>query len=151
MARRSHPGCGTCRGVRRELDAPGPVVYEDRLWHLDHMTRPIAMAGWLVLKPKRHVESIADLTPGESRTLGPLLARTASALQRATGTQKVYVGLFAEARDFPHIHFHLIPRPRRLPPRLRGPLIFELMRTEKDRAPLRDAVRIAEAVRRALS
>ena len=143
--------CGTCKGVRRELDAPGPVIYEDRLWHLDHMARPIAMAGWLVLKPKRHVVSIADLTAAESRTLGPLVTRAAAALERATGVKKVYVALFAEAKDFPHIHFHLIPRPLRLAARLRGPLIFELMRTERDRAPLKEAARIAEQVRRALA
>src|SRR2546428_9336935 len=74
----------------------------------------------------------------------------AAALQRATGARKVYVGLFAEAKAFPHIHIHLIPRPRRLAARLRGPLIFALMRTDKDRAPLADAVRIAERTRRSL-
>ena len=114
------------------------------------MARPIAMAGWLVLKPKRHIESIAALTPAEARTLGPLIARTAAALERATGAKKVYVALFAEARSFAHIHIHLIPRPHRLSARLRGPLIFELMRTDKDRAPLSEAERIAEHVRRAL-
>ena len=114
------------------------------------MARPIPMAGWLVLKPKRHVESVASLTLAEARTLGPLIARTAAALQRATGARKVYVGLFAEAKAFPHIHIHLIPRPRRLAARLRGPLIFALMRTDKDRAPLADAVRIAERTRRSL-
>ena len=67
-----------------------------------------------------------------------------------TGVKKVYVALFAEAKHFPHIHFHLIPRPARLPTRLRGPLIFELMRTDRDRAPIGEAERIAERMRRAL-
>ena len=145
-----HADCGTCRSNRGELPAPGGVIYEDRLWRLEHCLRPIPLAGWLVLKPLRHVESVARLTPAEARSMGPLIARTADALQRATGVKKVYVGLFAEAKAFPHIHIHLIPRPVRLSARLRGPLIFELMRTERDRAPLREAERIAGAVRRSL-
>ena len=150
MSSRAHPNCGTCKGARGELDAPGPVIYEDRLWFLAHMAQPIAMAGWLVLAPRRHIESVAALTPAEARALGPLVTRAAAALERITGVKKVYVALFAEAKHFPHIHFHLIPRPARLPTRLRGPLIFELMRTDRDRAPIGEAERIAERMRRAL-
>ena len=142
--------CGTCKGVRGELGAPSGVIYEDRLWHLDHIAPPIPMAGWLVLKPKRHVESVAKLTPAEARAFGPLVARAAAALEKATGVKKVYVGLFGEAKDFPHIHAHLIPRPLDLSDDLRGPLIFALMRTETDRASLSDAERIAARVRTAL-
>ena len=146
----AHADCGTCRANRGDMPAPGGVIYEDRLWRLEHIVRPIPMAGWLILKPLRHIETVAGLTPSEARTLGPLVTRTAGALQRATGVKKVYVGLFAEAKDFAHIHIHLIPRPVRLAARLRGPLIFGLMRTERDRAPLREAERISDAVRRSL-
>ena len=66
---KAHADCGTCKGVRNELGAPGGVIYEDRLWHLDHIVRPLPMAGWLILKPKRHVESVAKLTDAESRAL----------------------------------------------------------------------------------
>ena len=143
--------CGTCKGVRNELGAPGGVIYEDRLWHLDHIVRPLPMAGWLILKPKRHVESVAKLTDAEARALGPLIARTAAALERATKVKKVYVGLFGEAKLFPHVHLHLIPRPVDLGDDLRGPLIFGLMRTDADRAPLSEALRICAAVRRSLA
>src|SRR5438477_339126 len=78
MSSRAHPNCGTCKGARGELDAPGPVIYEDRLWFLAHMARPIAMAGWLVLAPRRHIESVAALTPAEARALGPLVTRAAA-------------------------------------------------------------------------
>ena len=146
-----HPSCGTCRSNRGELAAPGGVIYEDRIWRLEHVMRPLPMAGWLILKPLRHVESVAGLTPAEAKTLGPLVTRTSKALQSATGAKKVYVGLFAEAKDFAHIHIHLIPRPVRLSPKLRGPLIFGLMRTARDRAPVAEAKRIAAAVRRSLA
>jgi diadenosine tetraphosphate (Ap4A) HIT family hydrolase len=142
--------CGTCKGVRNELGAPGGVIYEDRLWHLDHIIRPLPMAGWLILTPKRHVESVAKLTDAEARALGPLIAQTAAALERATKVKKVYVGLFGEAERFAHVHIHLIPRPVDLGDDLRGPLIFGLMRTDDDRAPLSEALRVSAAVRRAL-
>jgi len=152
VARRvAHPDCGTCKGVRNEFDAPGGVIYEDRLWHLDHVIRPMPMAGWLVLKPKRHVESVSKLNAAESRALGPLVTRAAAALERATGVKKVYVGLFGEAKAFAHVHIHLIPRPLELADDLRGPLIFALMRTDTDRAPVTEAERISAAVRRALT
>jgi diadenosine tetraphosphate (Ap4A) HIT family hydrolase len=142
--------CGTCKGVRNELGAPGGAIYQDRLWHLDHIVRPLPMAGWLILKPKRHVEPVAKLTAAESRALGPLISRTAAALERATGVKKVYVGVFGEAKLFAHVHIHLIPRPVDLADALRGPLIFALMRTDSDRAPVSEAERIAAAVRRSL-
>jgi diadenosine tetraphosphate (Ap4A) HIT family hydrolase len=129
------------------------VIYEDALWRLEHVMRPLPMAGWLILKPLRHVESIAAVTPAEAASLGTLVMRTAKALERATGVKKVYVGLFAEATNFAHIHIHLIPRPARLAARLRGPLIFELLRSDRvrDRAPLAEAEKISDAVRRSLS
>jgi diadenosine tetraphosphate (Ap4A) HIT family hydrolase len=147
----AHRDCGTCKGVRNEFGAPGGVIYEDRLWHLDHVIRPMPMAGWLILKPKRHVESVAKLSAAEARGLGPLVTRAAAALERATGVKKVYVGLFGEAKAFAHVHIHLIPRPLDLADDLRGPLIFALMRTDADRAPVSEAERISAAVRRALA
>ena len=143
--------CGTCRGVRNELGAPGGVIYEDALWHLDHIIRPIPMAGWLVLKPKRHIESISAMTPAEARGFGEIASRAAAALEAATGVKKVYVGVFGEAENFAHIHAHLIPRPLDLDDKHRGPLIFELMRRDTDAAPIRDVERIVSDVRQMMS
>jgi diadenosine tetraphosphate (Ap4A) HIT family hydrolase len=42
--------------------------------------------------------------------------------------EKVYVALFAESADCPHIHFHLIPRAPDHPVELRGPHVFALMK-----------------------
>jgi diadenosine tetraphosphate (Ap4A) HIT family hydrolase len=137
--------------VRNQLGAPGGVIYEDDLWHLDHIIRPIPMAGWLILKPKRHLESIGAMTPEEARGFGEIGSRAAAALEEATGVKKVYLGAFGEAESFAHVHVHLIPRPLDLDEAHRGPLIFDLMRTDTDRAPISEAVRIAEAVRRRMS
>lgn len=119
------PGCVACRANRNEIVTPGGPLYDDGLWRLEHTFEPIPMVGWLVLKPLRHVEHLADLTPQEAATLGPLLQRTAQALRETLAPAKVYCVLLAEAVT--HLHIHLIPRAPDLPADLRGPDVFALL------------------------
>lgn len=107
------------------MRAPGNVVFEDELWRVEHILEPVPLAGWLVLKPLRHVTSFADLTTSEAAAFGPLLHRVTQALTQVVLPAKVYVCLFAEAQGFAHIHFHLIPRGPDVPPDARGPAIFK--------------------------
>jgi diadenosine tetraphosphate (Ap4A) HIT family hydrolase len=138
-----------CRANRGELLAPGGVLYEDGLWRLEHTFEPFPMIGWLVLKPQRHVEAVADLTPEEASALGPLLQRITRAMSDVLAPAKVYVALYAEAVS--HIHFHLIPRAGDLPEALRGPAVFALLeeaaRTGENRADGATAERVALAVK----
>ena len=117
--------CVACRANRGEITAPGGPLYDDGLWRLEHTFEPIPMVGWLVLKPLRHVEQLADLTPPEAAALGPLLQRVASAMRATLAPSKVYSALFAEAVT--HLHIHLIPRAPDLPPAFRGPDAFKLL------------------------
>lgn len=79
-----------------------------------------AVAGWLVIAPKRHVESLLELTDEESAAWGPLVRRCARALDRVTPTAKAYVASFNEALK--HVHVHVIARPPDF--EQRGPRIF---------------------------
>lgn len=79
-----------------------------------------AVAGWLVIAPRRHVESLLDLTDDETAALGPLVQRCARALDSVTPTAKAYVASFNEALK--HVHVHVIARPPEFEPR--GPRIF---------------------------
>src|SRR5438034_11247539 len=103
-------GCGTCRANQVEIPAPGGVIYQDALWRLEHIFEPLPLAGWLVLKPLRHVEMVANLSDDEAGTLGPLVQRTTSAMREVLEPAKIYVCQFSEAEGFAHIHIHLIPR-----------------------------------------
>ena len=107
------------------------------------------MIGWLVLKPQRHVEAVADLTPEEASALGPLLQRITQAMSEVLAPAKVYVALYAEAVS--HIHFHLIPRAHDLPEALHGPAVFALLEdavtTGQNRADSTAAERTALAIR----
>jgi diadenosine tetraphosphate (Ap4A) HIT family hydrolase len=72
------------RRQQRPYAAPGGTIYEDELWIADHgLSRLIA--GYVVLKPKRHVHQLADLDPGEATTLG--------SAQQPCGTHRDLLGV----------------------------------------------------------
>jgi diadenosine tetraphosphate (Ap4A) HIT family hydrolase len=98
----------------------------DDLWRVAHAFNA-ALPGWLVLLPRRHVTSIAELTDAEASSLGTWQVRLSRALRSAAGCQKTYVAQFAEAEGFAHVHFHIVPRPADLSSDLRGPRIFALL------------------------
>lgn len=109
------------------------------------------MAGWLVLKPRRHVEAAADLTDAEVGALGMLIKRATKAMSAELAPAKIYICLFAESADFPHIHFHLIPRFADTPPERRGPDVFaylsDAVAQGRNLGDIEEAARIAEAIR----
>lgn len=119
--------CVTCRCNRGELLSPGGVIYQDSMWRLEHTFFPVPMAGWVILKPLRHVEHLADLTAEELTSYGPLSGRIAAGLREVLQATKVYMVLFAESANAPHLHIHFIPRSADLPPEYRGPEVFRLL------------------------
>lgn len=147
----AHDACVTCRANRGELPAPGGVIYEDAFWRLEHTFEPIPMVGWLVLKPLRHIESVADLTPDEAAGLGPLMQRTAAAMTDILKAVKVYVSLYAEAENAAHIHVHPIPRADGHPADRLGPGVFHFLaeahREGRNLGDIEAAARAADAIR----
>ena len=57
------------------------------------------MAGALA---RRHVTALDELTAAEGEELGPLLRAVTRALREATGCDKTYLALFAQAEGFAH-------------------------------------------------
>jgi diadenosine tetraphosphate (Ap4A) HIT family hydrolase len=151
----THPDCITCRANRGEVPTPGGVIYQDALWRLEHTFEPIPLVGWLVLKPLRHIENVAELNSEEAAGLGPLIQRVSAALTAELGCPKVYVCVFAEAANAAHVHVHLIARPKELPAERRGPGIFDYMRdamrSKQSQADVGKAERLAERIRARLT
>ena len=145
--------CVACRATRGEIVAPGGALYDDGLWRLEHTFEPIPLVGWLILKPLRHVESLADLTSDEAAALGPLLRRITQAMDATLAPAKVYAALFAEA--VAHLHIHLIARPPNLPTPYWGPgafaLLSEAAQTGVNQGDVAEAERVALAIRARLS
>jgi diadenosine tetraphosphate (Ap4A) HIT family hydrolase len=143
-------GCYSCDlELDDDLRSWQRVVVTDH-WRATHAFNT-SLPGWLVVAPRRHVLSLADLEPDEAATLGPLLAVLTRALQQTTGCLKTYVMLFAEAEGYEHLHFHVVPRQPDQPETERGPQIFaRLGRPEAERVPETERNRLTADIREAL-
>ncbi|MEU8045713.1 HIT family protein [Micromonospora echinofusca] len=116
--------CYTCHRNRQIDTLPArELVAVDEHWRVAHAF-DAALPGWLVLVPRRHVASIAELTDAEAASLGTWQVRLSRALRAVTGCSKTYVMQFAEKEGFAHVHFHVVPRMPDLPDDRRGPAIF---------------------------
>lgn len=115
-------GCFTCEVNAGTRPTPGGTIYSDELWVADHGIPPL-MRGYLVLKPRRHVRDLADLTADEAVGLGIAAQRVTAAIRSALAPERIYVCAFVEA--VPHLHFHLLPRYPEMPPR--GPALLDRM------------------------
>ena len=133
--------CFSCRSISGEQRiSPGPTIFEGRFWLLEH-AYPTCLKGWLVLVLKRHAEALHDLTAAEFRELAELQARTTQLLFREFGCEKEYSICLAEAEHFHHIHFHLVPKPKDLPMKLKGAKIFALLNVDKAGAISKDEIK----------
>lgn len=99
---------------------PGGTIHEEGGWLLEHAISPVPLRGWLILKPRRHVEHLAELNPAESQALGPLIEKVSRAMVNALGPERVYVCSFGEVVK--HVHFYFVPRYPDMPPS--GPSIL---------------------------
>ena len=69
------------------------------------------------------LEALYEMTVDEQRRMVQLMAHVDSMLRSILAPSKVYVCLFAESAQCPHIHFHIVPRAREI--EVRGPEIFD--------------------------
>lgn len=113
-------GCQVANGVKVPL---GGFLYEDDLWTVNHTLPPASILGWLVLQPKRHIEALNELTFQEQQKMSQLMINLDKTLHILLSPKKVYICMFAESQQCPHIHFHIIPRIQEI--EALGPKIFD--------------------------
>lgn len=75
---------------------------------VDHSTSPVLLAGFLIIKPRRHCEHLAELTHEEMARFGPLLRLTCAALSAVLKPDKIFTCSLGEAVR--HVHFYVVPR-----------------------------------------
>jgi len=121
------PGCAACAEVIGDVEAPGGVIVDDGLWFVSHHTGASTDPGELIVKTRRHCESLAELTPAEAEALGPILRAGVSALERVVVAERIYTVSFNER--IRHVHFLLLPRTVDMP---RGHVISDLYRRARN-------------------
>ena len=115
--------CPACAEVAGGVSPPGGVILDDGFWYVSHHTGPYTDPGELIVKTRRHCESLAELTGEEARALGPLLSATVGALERVVVAERIYAVSFNER--IRHVHFLLLPRTAAMP---RGHVISDIYR-----------------------
>jgi diadenosine tetraphosphate (Ap4A) HIT family hydrolase len=109
----STSACTMCAEIAGSVVPPGGIIHEDEFWVVSHHTGPYTDPGELMVKAKRHSESVAQLTPAEAAALGPILRAAVSAIEHVVRPERVYVATYGERQR--HLHFFLLPRTASLP------------------------------------
>ena len=101
--------CMACELSNGTRDLPGGLIHRTRFWLVEHCIGPLGL-GTLVVKPERHVTSVADLSEDEAIELGPLLRHTTIVAKRLVDANQVYNCLWSHAGGAPaHIHYVVQP------------------------------------------
>ena len=98
-----------CQLANGERDLPGGLISRTTSWLVEHCIGPLGL-GTLVVKPERHVTSVADLTDDEAKELGPLLRRASQVAGRLVDADQVYNCLWSHAGGEP-VHVHYVVQP----------------------------------------
>jgi histidine triad (HIT) family protein len=134
--------CVFCQIVSGEKDASVVLDEAGCLAFLDH--RPL-FPGHVLLVPRAHYETLAELPVDLTEPLFIQARRLALAVEAATGAEGTFVAMNNKvSQSVPHLHVHVVPR--RKGDGLRG--FFWPRQMYRDAAE-REAV--AEHVRRALA
>jgi diadenosine tetraphosphate (Ap4A) HIT family hydrolase len=103
------PGCYACDLTSGSEPLPGGCIHQTIHWVVEHCTGPFGV-GSLIVKPKRHVLHVWDLTSAELEEMGPLLGKASVVIRQITTCDQVYVCLWSHGGFEPgHIHYLVQP------------------------------------------
>ena len=105
--------CSACAEIAGALSAPGGIIFDDGLWFVSHHTGPYTDPGELIVRTRRHCESLSELTVAEAAALGPLLRACVAAIAHVVVSERIYAVSFNERVR--HVHFLLLPRTAAMP------------------------------------
>ena len=104
--------CFVCRKHQGLVVVPGGPVYEDDLIYAGHVWDVAAMEapylGAMIVEPKRHLPTWAELTDLESERMGRVIRDVSLALKRNLDAEHIYV--FVLGHQVPHLHVWVVPR-----------------------------------------
>ena len=101
--------CLACDLTEGRLEPPGGCIFENERLRVEHCLGPLGL-GTLVVKPRRHVLHVADLTEDEASGIGPVLRRAAAVVTELLHPDQVYVCLWSHTGREP-VHIHWVVQP----------------------------------------
>lgn len=101
--------CIACELSNGTRELPGGRIHQTRFWLVEHCTGPLGI-GAFVVKPERHVTSVADLSEEEAIELGPLLRLTSIVARELVDADQIYNCLWSHAGGIP-VHIHYVVQP----------------------------------------
>jgi diadenosine tetraphosphate (Ap4A) HIT family hydrolase len=105
--------------VSGEIELPGGFLWESELvvgFHVPPLLEPEPQLGHLLVVPRRHADTWADLSLQEASQIGVAAATLGSAVRQATNAERLYAAVIGHHSA--HFHLHLFPRYPRTPPEL---------------------------------
>jgi histidine triad (HIT) family protein len=105
------PSCDVCREIAGEVELPGGFLWASELvvaFHVPPLLEPTPMLGHLLIAPRRHADTWADLSDEEASQIGIATAALGRALRTVTNAERLYSAVIGH--HSPHFHLHLFPR-----------------------------------------
>lgn len=113
IAKEKSPGCVLC-GYVGVVPAPGTLVLTQHKLAYVVLNKYPYTAGHIMVVPRRHVSTPAELDATESSAMWSLVQASISRLQVATSCGGMNIGMnlgrAAGAGIHEHVHVHLVPR-----------------------------------------
>lgn len=100
-----------CREIAGEVELPGGLLWDSELvvaFHVPPLLEPTPMLGHLLIAPRRHADTWADLGDEEASQIGIAAAALGRALRSLTAAERLYSAVIGH--HSPHFHLHLFPR-----------------------------------------
>jgi diadenosine tetraphosphate (Ap4A) HIT family hydrolase len=101
--------CYACNLVDGTENLIGGLIAETELWRVEHCMGSLGI-GTLIVKPKRHILHVWELSKLEAQEMGLLLRQASQVVQTMTNCDQTYVCLWSHAGWTPvHIHYVIQP------------------------------------------
>jgi histidine triad (HIT) family protein len=101
-------GCLFCAIAAREV--PAAIVLDDAAAVAFLDLRPV-FKGHVLVAPRAHVPTLADLPPGELAPFFGAVTRVARGVEAGLGADGTFVAINNKvSQSVPHLHVHVVPR-----------------------------------------
>jgi diadenosine tetraphosphate (Ap4A) HIT family hydrolase len=102
-------GCLACDLTEGREEPPGGCIFEDERLLVEHCVGPLGV-GTLLVKPRRHVVRVAELTEAEAAGIGTALLHASMVIEELLHPDQTYVCLWSHAGGTPgHVHWVVQP------------------------------------------